>query len=99
MIAEHRRTSDAAEEMEETGSVGTRGNGKPAEHHEEGAIIAGIRATDIEPYTGLRCLSKIFRFMGVMMVPGATALTRMPCGARSRAACRVSALIPPLAAA
>ena len=36
---------------------------------------------------------------GVMMVPGATALTRMPRGARSIAACWVSALMPPLAAA
>jgi hypothetical protein len=68
MIAEHRRTSDAAEEMEETGSVSTRGNGKPAEHHEEGAIIAGIRATDIEPYTGLRYLSKLFRFMAIIVL-------------------------------
>jgi hypothetical protein len=68
MIAEHRRNSDLAEEMEETASVSTRGNGKPAEHHEEGAIIAGIRATDIEPYTGLRYLSKLFRFMAIIVL-------------------------------
>jgi len=54
--------------MEETGSVNVRGNGKPAEHHEEGAIIAGIRATDIEPYTGLRYLSKLFRFMAIILL-------------------------------
>src|SRR5689334_24824306 len=55
--------------MEETGSVAVRGNGKPAEHHgEEGAIIAGIRATDIEPYTGLRYLSKLFRFMAIIVL-------------------------------
>ena len=68
MIVEHRRTSDVAEETEETGAVPTRSNGKPAEHHEEGAIIAGIRATDIEPYTGLRYLSKLFRFMAIILL-------------------------------
>ena len=68
MIVEHRRTSDLAEETEETGSVPARSNGKPAEHHEEGAIIAGIRATDIEPYTGLRYLSKLFRFMAIIVL-------------------------------
>jgi hypothetical protein len=31
-------------------------------------IIRGVRATDIEPYTGLRYLSKLFRFMGVILV-------------------------------
>ena len=68
MIVEHRRTSDVAEETEEAGVVPTRSNGKPAEHHEEGAIIAGIRATDIEPYTGLRYLSKLFRFMAIILL-------------------------------
>ena len=68
MIVEHRRTSDVAEEPEETSVVATRSNGKPAEHHEEGAIIAGIRATDIEPYTGLRYLSKLFRFMAIILL-------------------------------
>jgi hypothetical protein len=54
--------------MEETGSVKARGIGKPAEHLEEGAIIAGIRATDIEPYTGLRYLSKLFRFIAIIVL-------------------------------
>jgi hypothetical protein len=31
-------------------------------------IIRGVRASDIEPYTGLRYLSKLFRFMGVILV-------------------------------
>jgi hypothetical protein len=30
--------------------------------------IKEVRATDIEPYTGLRYLSKLFRFMAVIMV-------------------------------
>lgn len=64
---DHRRTNDLATE-EDGASVVTGGNGKPAEHHEEGAIIAGIRATDIEPYTGLRYLSKLFRFMAIILL-------------------------------
>jgi hypothetical protein len=68
LTVEHRRTSDLAVEEEAAASVGTRGNGKPAEQHEEGAIIAGIRATDIEPYTGLRYLSKLFRFMAIILL-------------------------------
>ncbi|HZF73078.1 MAG TPA: hypothetical protein VEZ51_06580 [Gemmatimonadaceae bacterium] len=65
---EHRRTSDVAVEEAPAASEGTGGNGKPAEHHEEGAIIAGIRATDIEPYTGLRYLSKLSRFMAIILL-------------------------------
>jgi hypothetical protein len=64
---EHRRTTDLGVE-EQDASIGTRGNGKPAEHHDEGAVIAGIRATDIEPYTGLRYLSKLFRFMAIILL-------------------------------
>jgi hypothetical protein len=64
---EHRRTSDLATE-EPDATVVTRSNGKATEHHEEGAIIAGIRATDIEPYTGLRYLSKLFRFMAIILL-------------------------------
>jgi hypothetical protein len=57
----------AVDEKEDHG-LGTRGNGKPTEQHEDGAIIAGIRATDIEPYTGLRYLSKLFRFMAIIVL-------------------------------
>lgn len=66
---EHRRTSDLAEETPTVSEeVGTRGNGKAAEHQDDGAVIAGIRATDIEPYTGLRYLSKLFRFMAIILL-------------------------------
>lgn len=65
---EHRRTSDLADAVVTEPGVGNRGNGKPTEQHEEGAIIAGIRATDIEPYTGLRYLSKLFRFMAIILL-------------------------------
>jgi hypothetical protein len=69
MTVEHRRTTDLAEETTtESEDIGTGGNGKPAEHHDDGAVIAGIRATDIEPYTGLRYLSKLFRFMAIILL-------------------------------
>jgi hypothetical protein len=31
-------------------------------------VIKEVRATDLEPYTGLRYLSKLFRFMAVILV-------------------------------
>jgi hypothetical protein len=39
------------------------GNGKPDKD-----AIKEVRATDLEPYTGLRYLSKLFRFMAVILV-------------------------------
>ena len=30
--------------------------------------LEGLRASDIEPYTGLRYLSKLFRFMAVVLL-------------------------------
>ena len=68
VTVEHRRTSDTTDVVTAEPSAATRSNGKPVEHHDEGAIIAGIRATDIEPYTGLRYLSKLFRFMAIIML-------------------------------
>lgn len=69
MTVEHRRTTDLADAVAiEQPGTGTRSNGKPVEQHEDGAIIAGIRATDIEPYTGLRYLSKLFRFMAIILL-------------------------------
>lgn len=65
---EHRRTTDLADEVATEPGTGTRSNGKPVEHHDDGAVIAGIRATDIEPYTGLRYLSKLFRFMAIILL-------------------------------
>jgi hypothetical protein len=67
-VVEHRRTTDLDVEDEPTAGVGTEGNGKATEHRDEGPIIAGIRATDIEPYTGLRYLSKLFRFMAIIVL-------------------------------
>jgi len=65
-VADQRRTTD--------GSVATVD--APAESKEAKAIakaerekeIKEVRASDIEPYTGLRYLSKLFRFMSVILV-------------------------------
>lgn len=65
---EHRRTSDLAVEGEPVVGDGARGNGKPAESQEYLAAMTGIRASDIEPYTGLRYLSKLFRFMAIIVL-------------------------------
>lgn len=68
-MADLRRGDDGATMVEARG---------PGHEHHEGKhdraerpadpIIRGVRATDIEPYTGLRYLSKLFRFMGVILV-------------------------------
>jgi hypothetical protein len=41
-------------------------DGKP--ETEEAREIREVRASDIEPYTGLRYLSKLFRFMAIILV-------------------------------
>jgi hypothetical protein len=66
-VADQRRTTD--------GSVATIDDA-PAEAKDAKAIakaerekeIKEVRASDIEPYTGLRYLSKLFRFMSVILV-------------------------------
>ncbi len=44
------------------------GNGKEKLERAELREIREVRASDIEPYTGLRYLSKLFRFMAVILV-------------------------------
>ena len=59
---EKRRMSDgqtvAAENMQE----------KKEKDHGLTSPLEGLRASDIEPYTGLRYLSKLFRFMAVVLL-------------------------------
>ena len=62
---DHRRLSDV-DDVTTNEHADTRGNGKPAE--QEGTYIPGVRASDIEPYTGLRYLSKLFRFMAIILL-------------------------------
>ena len=63
---DHRRLTDV-DDLPTTDHAETRGNGKPAEQ-EDGTYIPGVRASDIEPYTGLRYLSKLFRFMAIILL-------------------------------
>jgi hypothetical protein len=58
---EHRRNSDMS-----TAETDPKVAEKAAEA--EFPEVKGVRASDIEPYTGLRYLSKLFRFMAVILV-------------------------------
>lgn len=65
-MADQRRTTD--------GTVVTEGEVRDAKVEardakaEKDREIKEVRATDLEPYTGLRYLSKLFRFMAVILV-------------------------------
>lgn len=50
---------DVSDEMSTTGS-------HPRRHDPD--AVTHVRATDIEPYIGLRYLSKLFRFMAIILV-------------------------------
>ncbi|HKO15484.1 MAG TPA: hypothetical protein VJU87_04545 [Gemmatimonadaceae bacterium] len=71
-MATHRRMSDV--EVATTGAeqpADAKANGRTATteaEHDGVPVIRGVRATDIEPYTGLRYLSKLFRFMAVILL-------------------------------
>lgn len=43
-------------------------NGKPDGKVDAEKLIPEVRASDIEPYTGLRYLSRLFKLMGVILV-------------------------------
>ena len=69
-MAEHRRMTDrevTGVAANEDGKDGKRKDREPA-RETDGDIIPGVRASDIEPYTGLRYLSKLFRVMAVIIV-------------------------------
>src|SRR2546429_4821883 len=64
-MTEQRRTQDAAGDAPAKGPIERLGQVlKP----EDGMIeIPGIRQSDLEPYVGLRYLSKLFKLMGVIL--------------------------------
>lgn len=63
-MSEHRRTQDAATEAPK-GPIERLGHVLKAE---DGTVeIPGIRQSDLEPYVGLRYLSKLFKLMGVIL--------------------------------
>ena len=61
IVEQHDREGDATESTE------SKENGKRAEP-DDAKPIKEIRASDIEPYTGLRYLSKLFRFMAIIVI-------------------------------
>jgi hypothetical protein len=65
-VVEHRRLSDGSTVTADRESESKSRNGKP--ETEEAREIREVRASDIEPYTGLRYLSKLFRFMAIILV-------------------------------
>jgi hypothetical protein len=64
MMAEQRRTTDLV------GDVRTRKGGDPSRGQADEDIpeIPGVRATDLEPYVGLRYLSKLFRLIAIILL-------------------------------
>jgi hypothetical protein len=70
-VAEHRRVSDAGvvDDVKTAELNGDVVETKPERDKErELREIREVRASDIEPYTGLRYLSKLFRFMAVILL-------------------------------
>jgi hypothetical protein len=64
-MSEHRRTQDAAPEAPAKGPIERLGQVLKSE---DGVVeIPGIRQSDLEPYVGLRYLSKLFKLMGVIL--------------------------------
>ena len=64
---EHRRLADGTVVTTDRAPNDPKDNGDRVEKTEV-REIREVRATDIEPYTGLRYLSKLFRFMAVIML-------------------------------
>jgi len=61
-MAEQRRGSDLV------GDVRTKRTEQEKEHDDETPEIPGVRATDLEPYVGLRYLSKLFRLIAIILL-------------------------------
>ena len=65
-MEEHRRLSDGSTMTVDRESENKDRDAKP--ETPEAREIREVRASDIEPYTGLRYLSKLFRFMAIILV-------------------------------
>jgi hypothetical protein len=64
-MAEQRRTSDLVGELRTQKGGATA---PPREKDDETPEIPGVRATDLEPYVGLRYLSKLFRLIAIILL-------------------------------
>lgn len=61
-MAEQRRTTDLVGELRaHKGGEADAGNGEMPD-------IPGVRSTDLEPYVGLRYLSKLFRLIAIILL-------------------------------
>ena len=70
-MADHRRVSDVeiVDDVETAGLISEGRDAKPErDKADKEREIREVRASDIEPYTGLRYLSKLFRFMAVILI-------------------------------
>jgi len=70
-VADHRRVSDVeiVDDVETAGLISEGRDAKPErDKADKEREIREVRASDIEPYTGLRYLSKLFRFMAVILI-------------------------------
>lgn len=57
-----------AEQRRETDVVGDLRTKKGETEEPEGTVIPGVRSTDLEPYSGLRYLSKLFRLIAIILL-------------------------------
>jgi hypothetical protein len=64
-MTEHRRAVDTAAPPKVAGPIDRLGQVLTPE--KEGVVIPDVRTSDLEPYVGLRYLSKLFKLMGVVL--------------------------------
>jgi hypothetical protein len=64
-MTEHRRAVDAAAPVKPAGPIDRLGQVLTPE--KEGVVIPDVRNSDLEPYVGLRYLTKLFKLMGVVL--------------------------------
>jgi len=64
-MTEHRRAVDRAAPPKAVGRIDRLGQVLTPE--KEGVVIPDVRLSDLEPYVGLRYLSKLFKLMGVVL--------------------------------
>jgi hypothetical protein len=64
-MTEHRRAVDTAAPPKTVGPIDRLGQVLTPE--KEGVVIPDVRLSDLEPYVGLRYLSKLFKLMGVVL--------------------------------
>jgi len=65
-MTEHRRAVDATTTTKAAGPIDRLGH--VLQSDKEMPVIPDVRLTDLEPYVGLRYLSKLFKLMGVVLL-------------------------------